>query len=100
MEFNNDVLSSKKFKLLNELVNFAFYHAIPCLVFYYKNVKLNMIYLNTYKPYLIRCFFITVIIVNLDFRDMFDLWPIFSCSPSAPFPQTWTITDLQILKFL
>jgi hypothetical protein len=47
MEFNNDVLSSKKFKLLNELVNFAFYHDMPCLVIYDKNVKLNMIYLNT-----------------------------------------------------
>ena len=64
-----------------------------------KNVKLNMIYLNTYNPYLIRCFFTTVIIGNFDFRDMFDLGPIFSYSPSTFFAQPWTINDLKILKF-
>ena len=60
-----------------------------------KNVKLNMIYLTTHNPYLI-CFFTTIIIVNLDFRDMLDLEPIFFYSP---FAQPWTINDLKILKF-
>jgi hypothetical protein len=36
-----------------------------------KNVKLNIIYLNPHNPCLIRCFFTIVIIINLDFRDMF-----------------------------
>jgi hypothetical protein len=57
-----------------------------------KNVKLNMINLN---PYLKRCFFATVIIINLDFRDMFDLEPIFSFSLLAPFAQPWITSDLK-----
>jgi len=36
----------------------------------------------------------------IDFTDMFDLGPIFSCSSSAPFAQPWTTSDLKILKFI
>jgi len=64
-----------------------------------KNVKLNIINLNHRKQYLKRCFFTTGIIINLDFRDMFVLRPIFSFSLLAPFAQPWTTSDLKFLKF-